>query len=154
VNAFPANYVIKEVLEGDPALKLDHATKMKKLLPSNGFYCRHVNDLRFRSINIGSEKPDQRPALICDDVKNLEIDRYIGPSVPGGSAMMDFKDVQGAFIRGCFVPEACDVFMRFEGKKNRHFTVMGNDLSLVKTAFVFEGGATGKCLYESNNRRK
>ena len=151
VKAFPPGYVIKEVLEGDPALKMDHTTKMKKILPSNGFYCRHVKGLRFRNINIGSEKPDQRPALICDDVQNLEIDRYIGASVPGGSPMMDIRDVQGAFIRGCPVPDGTDVFMRFEGKKNKHITVVGNDLSLVKTAFEFDKGASDKCLYKSDN---
>ncbi len=151
---FPSGYVIKEVLEGDPALKLDHATKMKNLLPSYGFYVRHVKGIRFSNINIGLENPDQRPALICDDVQNLEIDRYIGPSVPGGSPIMDFINTQNAIIRGCPVLEGTDVFLHFAGVKNKHFTVVGNDLSFVKTPFEFDIGTSNEFLYQSYNRVK
>ena len=90
--------------------------------------------------------------MICDDVQNLEIDRYIGPSTPDGSPMIVLKDVRGAFIRGCPVPKT-GVFMRFEGK-NEHITVVGNDLSLVKTPFEFAKGTSNRCLYDSDNRVK
>ena len=42
-------------------------------LPAYGFYCRHVRNARFRNIETSFETDDARPALVCDDVKRLEI---------------------------------------------------------------------------------
>ncbi len=42
-------------------------------LPAYGFYCRHVRNLRLRNIETTFEKNDARPALVCDDVKRLEL---------------------------------------------------------------------------------
>jgi hypothetical protein len=151
--AFLPGYVIKEVLEGDPALKLDHATKMKKLLPSYGFYCRHVKGLRFDNINFGWEKPDYRPALICEDVQNLEIDRYQGPGISDNSPMIVQRDVSDVFIRGCVVPENTGVFLKFEGQNN-NITVMGNDLSRAKIPFDFAEGSSDSILVNLHNRMK
>ena len=149
--AFPPGYEIKEVADGDPALQGDHTTKMNNMLPAYGFYCRHVEGLRFRNVNMGWERQDERPALICDDVQNLEMDRFVGPSLPDGSPMIVQKNVRQAFIRGCQVPKDTGVFLRLEGK-NERFTVTGNDLSLANTPFEFAEGATEDALYAADNR--
>jgi len=151
--AFPQGYVIKEITDGDPALLLDHATKMKKLLPSYGFYCRHVKGLRFDNINFSWEKKDYRPALICEDVQDMEIDRYMGPGIPDNAPMMVQRDVEDVFIRGCIVPENTGVFMRFEGQ-NTNIAVMGNDLSRAKIPFEFAEGSSDSVLYNMYNRFK
>ncbi len=44
------------------------------VLPAYGFYCRHVNGLKFTNVQLQTIEPDRRSAIICDDVKNLEID--------------------------------------------------------------------------------
>lgn len=150
---FPPGYVIKEVVKGDPALLLDHTTKMHNILPTFGFYCRHVKGLRFGNINIRCEKLDQRPALICDDVQNLEIDRYIGLTTSSVSPMFVFKDVSNSFIRGCSVPVGTGVFLRFEGD-NKNTSVTGNDLSFVKKPFDFAKGASSDVLHAWGNRMK
>ncbi len=43
------------------------------VLPSYGFYCRHVDGLVMQNVQLSTEKPDLRPALMCDNVKNLRI---------------------------------------------------------------------------------
>ena len=150
-NAFPPGYKIKEVVEGDPAILLDHATKMYNPLPAYGFYCRHVKGLRFRNINLGWEQPDERPALICDDVEDLEIDRFVGPTLPGGSPMLVFRDVRQALIRGCQIPKSTNVFLRLEDM-NKQISVTGNDLSSASTPFEFAEEAAKEALYASGNR--
>ena len=149
--AFPPGYKIKEIVEGDPALKLDHATKMHNPLPSYGFYCRHVKGVRFRNINVRCEESDERPALICDDVEGLEVDRFMGQSLSGGSPMIVQRDVRRALIRGCQIAEETNAFLRLEGK-NEQITVVGNDLSLAKTPFEFAEGTSEDVLYASDNR--
>ena len=151
--AFPPGYEIKEIVEGDPAILLDHVTKMYNLLPAYGVFTRHVKGLRLRNINLHWEEADKRPALICDDVQDLEVDRFIGPGLRGGSPLILLRDVRRAFIRGCPVPENTSAFLRLE-QKNEHITVIGNDLSLVDEPFEFASGSSKDALYTSGNRVK
>ena len=43
------------------------------MLPAYGFFCRHVENLNFNNIELGYIKSDARPAIICDDIKGLEL---------------------------------------------------------------------------------
>ena len=43
------------------------------ILPSYGFYVRHVKDIQFNNIEVTLLKEDQRPAFILDDVKEAEL---------------------------------------------------------------------------------
>ncbi len=42
-------------------------------LPAWGFYVRHMNGLTLKNIKLSIEAPDYRPALVFDDVRNLDI---------------------------------------------------------------------------------
>ncbi len=46
---------------------------MFRELPAWGLYVRHVNGLTMKNIKLGIEAPDYRPALVFDDVRNLDI---------------------------------------------------------------------------------
>jgi len=41
-----------------------------------GFYCRHAEGVKFKNITLQVQGKDYRPALVCDDVKDLELDRF------------------------------------------------------------------------------
>jgi len=43
------------------------------VLPAYGFYCRHVKDLCLSNIALELEAPDERPALVFDNVENLRV---------------------------------------------------------------------------------
>ncbi|MEM1319245.1 MAG: glycoside hydrolase family 28 protein [Bacteroidota bacterium] len=43
-------------------------------LPAWGFYVRHMKGLTMKNIKLSIEAPDYRPALVFDDVQNLEIE--------------------------------------------------------------------------------
>jgi polygalacturonase len=43
-------------------------------LPAYGFYCRHVKGLRFDNVRIDTMEPDVRPAIVCHDVDQLEVE--------------------------------------------------------------------------------
>jgi len=42
-------------------------------LPAWGFYVRHMDGLSMKNIKLSIEAPDYRPALVFDDVRNLDI---------------------------------------------------------------------------------
>jgi len=42
-------------------------------LPAYGFYCRHVSGLKLHNIELSVEQEDARPAVIADDVVDLDV---------------------------------------------------------------------------------
>ena len=45
-------------------------------LPAWGFYCRHVEGIRFQNIKLRLKKPDFRPSIVADDVQGLELNGF------------------------------------------------------------------------------
>jgi polygalacturonase len=43
-------------------------------LPAYGFYCRHVTGLKLHDVRLRTVRPDLRPAVISEDVKELVLD--------------------------------------------------------------------------------
>ncbi len=46
------------------------------ILPSYGFYGRHIKGLEFHNVRVGFTNKDLRPALICEEVENLNLDGF------------------------------------------------------------------------------
>lgn len=69
-------------------------------LPSYGFYCRHVKGLEFHNVELGFEEQDLRPALICDDVIDLELDNFKAERAAGGEPSIVLKNVKDIRVHG------------------------------------------------------
>ena len=122
------------------------------VLPAYGFYCRHVDGLTFRDVDLGYDKPDQRPALVCGDVLDLKLDGFGAPVAAEAPAQVILRNTKDVLISGCR-PPACEVFLLLEDK-SRSITVIGNDLSRVKTPFAFDGTTSKSDLYAEFNRNE
>lgn len=68
----PVEQVVPEA-EGD----YPHAP-MFGPLPASGLYVRHVEGLTLSNVRLRTARPDPRPALVLDDVRDLEIDPIFG----------------------------------------------------------------------------
>ncbi|MCL1933223.1 MAG: glycosyl hydrolase family 28 protein [Candidatus Azobacteroides sp.] len=44
-----------------------------KELPAWGFYIRHAAQITFKNVNLTAQKPDYRPAIVTDDVKDITL---------------------------------------------------------------------------------
>jgi hypothetical protein len=44
------------------------------VMPAYGLYARHVKDLEISDVHFDLKAPDQRPAMVCEDVDGLQID--------------------------------------------------------------------------------
>lgn len=60
-------------------------------LPSYGLYCRHVEGLKLRDINLTLQSPDSRHALICDDVSRVVIDSFNAHQPKGAESVVRFQ---------------------------------------------------------------
>ncbi|HET7623934.1 MAG TPA: right-handed parallel beta-helix repeat-containing protein, partial [Verrucomicrobiae bacterium] len=67
-------------------------------LPAYGVFARHAKDLELANINVGFEKEDLRPAIICSDVKGLTIDNFKAQTADGTSPSR-FENVTDLVVR-------------------------------------------------------
>jgi len=74
-------------------------TMFGESLPAYGFYCRHVTALKLRDVHLRTVQPDERPAIVCDDVKRLVIDGLNACSAGGTAPVVRLIGCPGASIR-------------------------------------------------------
>ncbi|MCU0874697.1 MAG: glycoside hydrolase family 43 protein, partial [Pirellulaceae bacterium] len=68
-------------------------------LPAYGFYCRHVEGLTFRNVELHTRQPDLRHAMVFENVQGLTIDSLNAAVAEGGVPALRMTDVDGAEIR-------------------------------------------------------
>ncbi len=123
------------------------------VLPSYGFFCRHVSKLTFNNIDLSWEETDSRPALLCEDVEDLELNGFNARCRPGGFPMFVFNSVRDALVRGSQPDSDCSVFLRLVGI-SKAISVIGNDLHRAETAFEIGDGIEDGVLFQAANRMR
>lgn len=68
-----ANLPVSRLQDVPEQIELYPEYSMFGELPAWGFYVRHVENLIMKNIRLRIKKPDYRPAIVLDDVKDLEI---------------------------------------------------------------------------------
>jgi hypothetical protein len=120
-------------------------------LPAYGFYFRHVNGLRLNGVEVATDGVDMRPAVVCDDVKNLDIEGLSAMTPGGGQPVIRLIDVDRGLIRGCSSPPGAQTFVRVEGERSRRIALVGNDLTESARAVERAANAAGDAVGEAGN---
>jgi hypothetical protein len=68
-------------------------------LSAYGLYCRHVKGLKLFNVQLQLEKPDQRHAVVFEDVEDALIDCLDAPPSPDAGSMIRLTGVKNVFIR-------------------------------------------------------
>jgi hypothetical protein len=110
--------------------------KMFGKLSAYGFFCRHVKGLRLLNVQLQWEKPDQRYALVLDDVEEALIDDLDTPHSPGAEATLRATNARDVLIRGCRPKAGTDLFLKVDGTRSKGIVLTGNDFR--KAATVVE----------------
>jgi hypothetical protein len=97
-------------------------------LPSYGLYCRHVTGLRLRAIDIRAAEGEARPALVCDDVNDLDLDGFRSSKIAGSQPVVKLVGTRAAWLRGCASPDA-KVFLAVQGAASNRILLTGSDLA-------------------------
>jgi len=103
--------------------------KMFGQLPAYGFFTRHVRDIKFSNVELEFDEADGRPAMIFDDVQDLELLDVDAQLSPGDEPLLWFRNVRGALVHGCRPTRPVSAFLRASGSTG--VTVMGNDFTNV-----------------------
>ena len=69
-----------------------------RVMPSYGFFIRHVKNLKLSDVEVSFMKEDGRPPFILDDVKGAEL-RYIKAEKANGTPSVILKNVTDVNIK-------------------------------------------------------
>jgi polygalacturonase len=76
-----------------------------KIMPSYGFFIRHVNGLSLNNVRVSYLKEDQRPAYILDQVKNADLNFVKGETAPGIASLEIKKSENIKLFQSFNVPD-------------------------------------------------
>ena len=143
-----ANREIPERPEAYPSCR------MYGTLPAYGFYVRHAKSIEFHHVDLGFDNPELRPAMVFDDVEDLEIFDFDAESTASTNALIWLKQVRGAFIHGCSPRNPVTTFVRVDGNESDDITLLNNNMINVKRILETGKQTKKKAAYPDNNRTK
>ena len=92
--------------------------------------------------------PDERAALVCDDVDDLEFVRFRA-ATSGPEPLVCLRETRGALLQGCR-PGSGGSFVRVEGERSTDIAVVWNDLRAVRAPVVTSDGFAGQVTETGN----
>jgi len=98
-------------------------------LPAYGFFCRHVEGLKFHNLRFETSAPDYRHAIVFDDVNEAVIDSLDAPFAARAAGMIQCTNSRSIFIRNCQPPIGIELFLDLRGSQTENILLMSNDFS-------------------------
>jgi len=118
-----ARQVVPEAIDKYPEVKT-----FGPLVPAYGVWARHVDGLKLNNVKFTLSHNDLRPAFICQDGKNVELNNWIIPETTGAQAVIRLENVTGAHINNSTVTGSADAFVRVEGGTSRDVHILKNKI--------------------------
>ena len=94
-------------------------------LPAYGFYVRHVKGIRMRGVAVSAKRPDARPALVCDDVADLDLFDFQGAPYADQPAVVRLHNVRRALVQGCRALPGTGTWLAATGEATADIDVRG-----------------------------
>jgi hypothetical protein len=111
-------------------------------LPAYGFYIRHADRVRLRDVECIADKPDARPAVVSDDVRDLILTGLELDAPTGDSAAIELKNTQRALLSGMRTPVGVKAFVQISGAGSSGMLFAGNAFKPDKTNVIYSDGAS------------
>lgn len=122
---------------------------MFDVLPAWGFYVRHAQGVTLNNIRLTLAKPDLRPALIADDVADLDLNGFTAAAT-GAAHFIRLRNTPGALIRNSRPLGNVDAFLHVAGDQQTKVALLANDLRRAKQTVVKAEGSAAQ-ISESGN---
>ena len=116
-----ARQIVPEAIDKYPEVKT-----FGPLVPAYGVWARHIEGLKLDNIKFTLGNNDLRPALICEDGKNIELNSCIIPETTGAKAVIRLENVAGARINNTAVAGSAGAFVRVEGTASNNVHLLKN----------------------------
>jgi hypothetical protein len=116
-------------------------------LPAYGIYLRHVKGLTFEDVTLDTAAPDLRPALMGEDVEDLELSNFRATG-GGTAALLRLRDARQVYLHGCRPLNEVPLFLKVEGAGSRGILLQANDLRRAEKAYTLAEGAPVDAIVE------
>jgi hypothetical protein len=132
----PADWASRKIPEN---VKSYPEARMFGRLPAYGFYCRHVTGLQLRNIEFRSAPQEARPAIVCEDVKSLDIDGLRAMPTVGIEPMVKLIQTRQALLSHCSAAVGAKTFLEAQGDQTE--AVFLTSCNLYGAEVAFKGGS-------------
>ncbi len=127
---FPGGGTAEEASRLDVPEMKDHYPEyhMFGTLPAYAMYVRHARGITLHDVTFDLASDDLRPALVADDVQDLELDGFRAQGSPGASSLIRLCASRGVYIHGSRPLNDVETFISVEGDCRGEILLEGNDL--------------------------
>jgi len=115
-------------------------------LPAHGLWARHARDLVLAGAEFRHAAGEARPAVVCDDVADLDASGLRLQAVEGEMPLVRLVNSPRTTLRGCRSPEGTGTYLGLEGPAMRGAALLGCDLRGARQAVARSVGAPEDAL--------
>jgi hypothetical protein len=115
-------------------------------LPAYGFFVRHADRVRLRNVECITDKPDGRPAIVCDDARDLILAGLELAAPVGGASLIELRNTHRVFLTGMRMPLGAKVFAQIRGVDSSGISFAGNSFEPDQQKVIYADGATVEAL--------
>ncbi|GEM_PF-143298 len=94
-------------------------------VPAYGVWARHVKNLQLNNITFRLDKPDLRPALICEDATTLIVNNFNAQATETSETIVRLDDVKYSYLSAFNIAGTSNAFLQLTGKQNSNIYVDG-----------------------------
>ena len=117
-------------------------------LPAYGLYLRHVKGLTFENVTLDTASPDLRPALVGEDIEDLELSNFRAAGT-GPEPLIRLCDVRQAYLHGCRSVGEVTLFLGVKGAGSRGILLQGNDFRRAGQVYTLEDNAPVEAVIDN-----
>ena len=129
-------------------------TQFGKVVPAYGLYARHVRGLYLDQVALSTVTPDGRPAVVGDDVTEMELAASRIAVSPSAECAVRLQNAREVWIRNCRPQGGGATFVQVEGKESQRILLSGNNLQGIEHPFARGSGASGDAVTANDNISK
>jgi polygalacturonase len=99
-------------------------------LPAYAMYMHHVSGIILNNVMIRLQSDDMRPAIVCDDVDNLELSGFKVAGTKTAESVIRLQNAKNVFINASKTLNETGTFLRVEGAQSKDILLSGNKLNM------------------------
>lgn len=119
-----SRHMVPEAIDQYPEVKT-----FGPIIPAYGVWARHVKGLKMKNVTFRLKHNDLRPALVCEDGKDLLVEGWNIPGTTNSQAIIRLESVDGATIRKMVAKGSAGAFVRVEGSRSKDIRLSKNRVS-------------------------
>ena len=120
-------------------------------IPAYGFFIRHANNVTLSDIQLYFNKEDQRPAIIAENIEDLEIRNFRVEGTAQTPEVIRLENAREVLISDCRLTNEVPVFLSIHGERSNNIILKNNNLKQAKQNALIEKTLKKSILTEIGN---